>query len=231
MINKILKRLGLVLTKMRNVHKLRDLKVVLDKHNISTNCIIDVGANVGQTVINFHEIFYIKDYYAIEPFSEPFEKLTIQCNSKKYSHVQFFKLAFSDKEEQVAVEKHDLRGSSLNSLLPHLSGGGGIENINCTRIDSFVRMNNIGIVDLLKIDVEGFEFQVLIGAGDFLLEVKAVYVEIGFYPQKRNIVFEDMRKFLEERSFVFAGIFDQSNFQIKTKTHFGNALFLNSKMI
>jgi len=229
MINKVLSKFGVVLTRNSSVHKLYQLKVVLNKHNVTTDCILDVGANVGQTIVNFHRVFKVKEYFAIEPFEEPFEKLSILCK-EKYPKVKLFKLALSDKNEYLEVEKYSLNGSALNSLLPHLSGDGGKEKINCSRLDNFILINKIGTIDLLKIDVEGFEFQVLEGAGSSLAGVKAIYIEIGFYPQKRNILFEDMRNFLEERDFTFAGLFDVSNVQIKSKTHFGNALFLNSNL-
>ena len=53
-------------------------------------------------------------------------------------------------------------------------------------MDHFVKQNNIDYIDYLKIDVEGFEYEVLEGAKSILNNTGVIYVETCFIPFRKN---------------------------------------------
>jgi hypothetical protein len=63
---------------------------------------------------------------------------------------------------------------------------------------------------LLKIDVQGYDFEVLKGAQELLAQVDYVIVEIGvqlLYEQQAS--FEEIYDYLRGLDFIYAGDFDQ----------------------
>jgi hypothetical protein len=70
--------------------------------------------------------------------------------------------------------------SLQNSFVqPREGAGGGKVECDVTSLESYCRTNEIESIDLLKIDVEGFELEVLAGAEDLLAKglVRFVYAE------------------------------------------------------
>lgn len=61
-----------------------------------------------------------------------------------------------------------------------------MEAVEVKTLEWFAREYAIGHVDYLKIDVEGFEYEVLVGAGDFLNAISLIRVEVCFIPFRKN---------------------------------------------
>jgi hypothetical protein len=76
-------------------------------------------------------------------------------------------------------------------------------------LDEFAKKNNINYIDLLKIDVEGFEFKALKGAKQILKNTKYILIEITFsnifknYDNKKIDYFLKQIGFKKERSYLF----------------------------
>ena len=71
---------------------------------------------------------------------------------------------YSKKKNRLLIQKPE------NSFTPVLA--------NVRTIDSFLRDNYINHVDILKIDVEGFEYQVLLGASETLSAGKIQRIQL-----------------------------------------------------
>jgi FkbM family methyltransferase len=108
--------------------------------------VIDVGANYGDSAIWWSKKFGAK-VIAFEPLSYVFTELerNIKLNAVD---VVAYNIALGSGEE--------VYGNSVGGML---STGGNLK-INTERLDSYT----FDRVDLLKIDVEGFEYEVLNGA-------------------------------------------------------------------
>ena len=78
-----------------------------------------------------------------------------------------------------------------------------------TSLDEFTKKNNVNNIDLLKIDVEGFEFKALKGAKDILKKTKYILIEITFsnifknYDNKKIDYFLKQIGFKKERRYLF----------------------------
>jgi len=75
--------------------------------------------------------------------------------------------------------------------------------VNTDTIDNYCSINNISEIDILKIDVEGSEKRVLLGAEKTLKKVKIIYTEIAenkvFYSKKEK----EIINFLNKNNFLF----------------------------
>lgn len=159
--------------------------------------IFDVGANVGEFTQHSIKKFPNSSIHCFEPSELTFEKL--KNNFKKDLGINFHKIALSNIEGQLPFTKnYDVCNSlvvkkdsdetnksndKLDIRIRALSGDNiEIETVKTKTIDSFCQENNISEIDLLKIDTEGFDFEVLQGARK-TLESKSIgfiYTELTF---------------------------------------------------
>ena len=152
----------------------------LDKSNSKREDLIflDIGANRGQTVKSLKAIFPKSRIYSFEPDPTIFKTLS---NFSKISDVKCFNMALgkssgrfpfwvSPIDETSTLHLPDIdsdwhkKKAALLGLSP-LDMYKRIE-VEVTTIDEFVYREKIDYIDLLKIDVEGGEFEVLLGASE-----------------------------------------------------------------
>lgn len=158
--------------------------------------IFDVGANVGQSLEEFKSKLPNSEIHCFEPESSNFEQL--EANSAKYSDCKIVKAGVGSEKGILKINKYDQ--SCLNSFLaidensltikacshPKVNASlqKNIEKEDCLVItlDDYCREMNISKINLLKIDVQGFENQVLKGAKEILEGgvVDLILVEIIF---------------------------------------------------
>ncbi len=153
------------------------LNTYLKHKNIKT--IVDVGANSDPYGI---EITGVR-VFALEPNPYTFRKL--QRNTKKYSHIHCFPLGLSDKSGKALLYDLSKKGTGLATLQKGtLEKSYGLKStstqIALSTLDEFVKNNNIKNIDLLKIDTEGSEYKVLLGAKRTLEKGKVKIVLFEF---------------------------------------------------
>ena len=75
--------------------------------------------------------------------------------------------------------------------------------VNTDTIDNYCSINNVNEIDILKIDVEGSEKRVLLGAEKTLKKIKIIYTEIveskDMYSEKEK----EIENFLKKNNFYF----------------------------
>ena len=96
-------------------------------------------------------------------------------------------------------------------------------------IDSYMKDEGVTNIDLLKIDVEGYELEVLEGAKDALERrmVKAILAECDFDPEDtQHTYFNDLWNYLRSRNFSFFGLYDVIHYERNHGIGYCNALFI-----
>lgn len=171
--------------------------------------IFDVGAHKGESVIFFKSIFETSKIYSFEPSKINF--IDLVSVSKKYDSIAY-NLAISDKSGVSDFYTQEI--THLGGLLPinkkskdSLGYAANASNskaqVECVTLDDFCIKNNISNIDILKIDVQGFETNVLKGADEALKFVNVVQIEIilfDFYENtKDNWI--DVNLILSEQGF------------------------------
>lgn len=149
--------------------------------------IFEVGAHFGETVMIYNKLFNKPAIYSFEPFLPSFEKL--EKNVEMLSNVKAYNVALSNFTGE--IDFHVNRSSATNSILPtskdsvknwgeNLLDTVEIIKINSITIDEFVEKNSIEIIDILKIDTQGTEYEVIQGASKTIEQnkIKLVYLEI-----------------------------------------------------
>jgi FkbM family methyltransferase len=144
--------------------------------------VFDVGANVGEMAALFVKHFPAATVHAFEPVGSTFAELqrALGYNSRLALH----KFAAGDTAGPATIRLFD--DSGKNTLVSELTDNcrtnpSGLEKVQMFRLDAFISELKVGFVDLLKIDVEGFEEKVLRGCGKNLKPEKIRYIFFEFH--------------------------------------------------
>ncbi len=135
---------------------------------------LDIGANIGETTLNFARLAPNGRVYAFEPVPFLHERLKTNIALNRYQHIDIYNLALSDKEEELFFENPSNNNSSGIALSKEPTNTSTL--VHSTTIDEFISSNNIGRVDFIKIDVEGFENFVINGARHTLQQLQPIMV-------------------------------------------------------
>ncbi|ORW12153.1 FkbM family methyltransferase [Mycobacterium kyorinense] len=146
----------------------RQIAQQLETHRV--NAVLDVGANSGQYASNLRKAGYEGRIISFEPLSDPFSIL--ESRTSKDPLWECRRHALGDVDGTISINVAGNAGQS-SSVLPMLKSHQdiyppanyiGVEDVPIHRLDSVVseilRPND---VTFLKIDVQGFEQQVLAG--------------------------------------------------------------------
>jgi FkbM family methyltransferase len=144
--------------------------------------VFDVGANVGEMSALFVKHFPEATVHAFEPVGSTFAKLerALGCNSRLALH----KFAASDTAGPATIRLFD--DPAKNTLVTDLTDScrtisSGLEKVQMLRLDAVISELKVRFVDLLKIDVEGFEEKVLRGCGKNLKPERIRYIYFEFH--------------------------------------------------
>lgn len=157
-----------------------DWPALEDLCDYSGKTVVDVGANSGVLAGEFAKLAH--EVYAFEPHPKNFADLSDQIKIRSIENIKTFQMAISNFSGETQLIEREAHG--IHSLGPH-NRGRVISRIpvQVETLDNFWRKKGeIGIA-LLKIDVEGFELEVLEGARNLLLSKSVEAIVFEFSPR------------------------------------------------
>ncbi len=136
--------------------------------------VIDVGANCGQWSLSLLEAAKLcgaiegLNLLAVEPVPTTATILRETLVLAEQSHsATVFELAMSSAEGEVSMYVVG-EGAGTNSVYSGFLAGAEEVRVSATTLDSFCDLQKIPVVDLVKIDAEGHDYEVLLGAAQGL---------------------------------------------------------------
>ncbi len=180
--------------------------------------VIDIGAHYGETIKLFNKKLRIKKIYSFE--ASPKNYQILQENISKFSKekVEIFNFGIGEKLSKNYINQTLESSSStinmLNENSKYLQKKLKILNIknkdsfhhkipiNMITLDDFIEKKRIDYIDLLKIDTEGYEFNVLKGLSKYKQKIKLIYFEHHYDDMIiKNYKFTDIHKLLRDFDF------------------------------
>jgi len=151
--------------------------------------VLDVGANQGQFASEIRRCGYAGNIVSFEPLSDAHEKL-MHASSTDDNWEVFPRCAVGDRNGEVEI---NIAGNSLSSsILPMLESHRvaapdsiylGRETAPINSLDSVVMPYlKKSKAPFLKIDTQGFEWQVLDGARNSLSRLRGILIELSLVP-------------------------------------------------
>jgi FkbM family methyltransferase len=188
----------------------------------SVRWVVDVGANHGDFAEATAACFPEAKVLLLEPLPQLHEELERRC--ARYGGKWLLEKFAAGAEETVlplhVAADQDAIGSlaGFSPEYQRVNPQSKITRISCKvrQLDAIAAERKISCIDLLKIDVEGFEFEVLKGATNALDFTRAIIVEVSLVRRFADIndPLEAMLKLLKRREFqavaVIPSLFDTS---------------------
>jgi len=146
----------------------------------------DVGAHWGETIGEFQAIFSRPVIHSFEPAHANLSILQ-KHHSPPSVHVHGTALTDVDGEQSFTLYADSVLNSFL-AIAPDGPQGSqrpiGTETVPMARLDTFATRHGLDRIDLLKVDTQGYEMSVLLGAGRMLEErrIGALLLEVNFSP-------------------------------------------------
>ena len=192
----------------------------LKKNNIlKFDTIIDVGAHKGESIKFFNKYFKVNKIYSFEPSPLNFQYLQKCIKSKKFKSSvilenfglgirsekknlnQTFESSSSTFNEINYDSKYFKKKKKLLNFFSNKEFTSKIE-VNIISLKNYLIDNKIKKIDLLKIDTEGFEFDVLSGLEDEIKKIKFIFFEHHYDDMYiKNYKYSDISKLLKKNNF------------------------------
>lgn len=174
----------------------------LKKNNYQNfDVFFDIGAHEGESIILFSKNFNIKKIFSFEPSPINFKKLS---QNKKFIQLRFKDLEINlenfalgkDKKKLIIKQLTESSSSTINEIdqnskyfkkknffLNLIKSDFFMEKIeiNQIKLSDYLEDKKISKIDFLKIDTEGYEFNVLLGMGKHLKNVSLIMFEHHYH--------------------------------------------------
>jgi FkbM family methyltransferase len=179
-----LKRLRGTVAQSLAIAHIESLELLENARELGIRTIYDIGANVGTWTLLAKAVIPESTIEAFEPLTEhctAFDK-----NLSAIGGVRLHRVALGPKDGVADLRVTNF--SDASSLLPLVAAGQaefGVQEVEQVRVemrrlDDYRREHKLLFPDLIKLDVQGYELQVLAGAEDCLRHAKALIVEASF---------------------------------------------------
>ena len=188
----------------QGVYFARDLKRFYPEYVVSN--IFDVGANSGQSAIEYSILFPRARIYSFEPVRKSYGEL--QQRTRKNPLVSCHQLALGASKSVMKIDT-----SAGHSSMYAISNDGD-EEVEVSTVVDFCRDHQIKHLNFLKVDTEGFDLEVVRGAAALIDEasIDFIQVEASMNPENTfHVYFTEFVTLLHHSGYRLFGIYDQTH--------------------
>lgn len=200
--------------------------------------IVDVGANEGQMVRRMLGEFPLSTVHAFEPAPQTFELLRKAVSSDDRVHLHQKACGSSDGQIDFHVTNNHWCSSVLRpSELGKRFYGDWYETqqvvkVPVVRLDTWARQQAIERVDIFKIDAQGYDLEVLRGAGDLVKAAVAINCECQFAPEYEGCAsFSEIDLYLRSQGFALHQLHEVFDRGAEQQTAYGDGLWLRQDVL
>lgn len=168
--------------------------------------IIDAGAQIGMYSVLFSKLTPKGKIYAFEP-TDTMDFLIDNLNENGVTNVEIHKTPLSNKVGTFTDKIFKVWSQQIIDE----------KEFEFETIDNFVKTNNLKI-DLLKIDVDSYDYEVLQGSEEVLkTQNPIVVVELNHALGKRNFTIQQAVDFMNSLNYKVVSILDTDNYIFEKK--------------
>lgn len=201
-------------------------------HELGIRTVFDVGANIGQFGTTIRSLLPEARIFSFEPVPSTFAELQLRTSGDE--RWQAFNLGLGDQVGELTMEQNEFSPSSSflkvsdwhKSSFPETEKTHNI-TVKVERLDAVAAALEFDDPVLLKLDVQGYEAQVMRGADALLKRARVAFVEtclVELYEGQALFaeIFDTMRSY----GFTYCGAFEQTPCPKTGRLLFADSLFV-----
>ena len=176
--------------------------------------VIDLGANIGSFTIFAAKKSVNGKVLAFEPEYSNYQQLVKNVNLNKLTNTFCYRLGIAHKKCTLPLFLSDIN-KGASSI--YESSTKKIEKINCVSLKSIFKLGNIKKIDLLKMDIEGAEYDILFSTPEYVFQrINSIILEFHDflnikYNHKKLITFLEKKGFkiniCSPRQYIFSRLY------------------------
>jgi len=180
-------------------------------HIHTGDVVFDVGANIGiYTILLAKKVGATGKVIAFEPEKESYDRLVDNAGINDLKNIIVQKKALGQEDKQAKLYIGKTTGNF--SLIKSYEKGVGSQDIEIVSGDAFLKAQNLPVPKAVKIDVEGYEYNVLVGLQETLRQpsCKVICCEVhpGLFPD--GVTEETVLKYIESLGFTETKMFKRA---------------------
>ncbi len=213
-----MKYILLILSLFDYINKIKIINF-FKKNLFEVDIFIDVGAHKGETIELFHKNLKVNNFYCFEASSINFKNLKKKILNFNNKNIHIYNYAIGEDEN--VKDFYQLEESSSSTLTKINKDSNyykkkikilnlfGMKKeliqplkVKTITLSKFIQENNLNNIDILKIDTEGYEYKIIIGAKNEIKNVKYIYFEHHFDDMlMKDYTLSDIHNYLVDRGF------------------------------
>lgn len=150
---------------------LRFMIIIVESSENKHPVLLDIGANYGFLSIVLCKYFSQARVFAFEPHPKIYESIKLSLHSNKIQNLCIENMAVGNVDAETEI---NLFGTSSN-ILNRDAGEYTKHKVQQIKGDSYLHNNNLR-VDLIKIDVDGYELEVIEGLRQSIISYRPVII-------------------------------------------------------
>ena len=176
--------------------------------------VIDIGGNVGQFALFAREQYPDAQIFSFEPLEECWGTFADIFSQDSGIHLMRYGIGPTDAETVMHVTSENDSSSILVPASTQIEVFGTsvheTKKVQLRRLSSLLCKDQVVPPALLKIDVQGFELNVLKGCEELIDQFETVYVEASYTElYQGQALAGEVIDFLNRRGFRIRGVFNQ----------------------
>ena len=210
---------------------LHDIEKIATSYGLDVKTILDVGAHFGGSAENFRDRFPAATIHCFEPNPTSFEKLKLRFSADQ--NIKPHQIALSNEHGTLPFYVYE--NACINSLVPNAPFAESYNEVADTidvevnTTDSFLALQGISHVNFMKIDTEGREPEVLLGAIEALKKhaIDFLYLEFNsIFSEEKSSPLVKIASILEPLGYRFIATyndyctFDDQHFNVSNVLYF-----------
>lgn len=178
---------------------------------VNSGTFIDIGTNIGQTLLTLRSVSENENYIGFEPNSSCVFYIRQLIHKNKLKNCRIISVGISCEDSLVEIDltnETDSGGSMIKDLRPNFQYSEKIM-VPVLSFDNIFEKLNIDGINIIKIDVEGAELYVMKGLSDSVKRFRPIIIcEVLFAHDCETIIF------VRKRNLELKEILNSLNYKI-----------------
>lgn len=187
-----------------SIYAMRPHLIRIRQKGFDPQVVLDIGANRADWSTMAKSVFPRADFFLIEPQSELEEFL----RSFVHKHTGSQYLLAGAGPEIGSMKLNVIDGYSASTVLtPENCQSVQVREVDVVTIDSLIQSGALAVPEMLKLDVQGYELEVLKGCSRCFGQSELFILEVALVGNDDMPLLDDVVAFMSERGYVVFDIF------------------------